>query len=55
MLVTALRLFGPSDAMEQLERTKRVSLLGYWIAVGVGFTLALAYITGMCAFGSLCN
>jgi hypothetical protein len=39
---------------EQLERDKRTWSLGYWIAVAVGFAIAILYIAGSCAFGSLC-
>ena len=40
---------------DELERNKRTFDIGYWIAVAVGFAIALAYVAGSCAFGKLCS
>lgn len=40
--------------MEQLERDKKTSFWGYWLAVAVGFAIAFAYLAASCAFGEMC-
>jgi len=42
------------EAVEQLERDKKTSFWGYWLAVAVGFAIAFAYLAASCAFGEMC-
>jgi len=40
--------------VEQLERDKKASFRGYWLAVIIGFVIAFAYLAASCAFGTMC-
>jgi hypothetical protein len=37
-----------------LERQKRTFAWAYWIAIGVGFAMVVAYAFSACIFGALC-
>jgi len=37
-----------------LERQKRTFAWAYWLAIGLGFAIAIGYAFGTCLFGTVC-
>lgn len=40
--------------MDELHYDSRLAAAGFWLALAVGFAVAIAYGLGACAFGTLC-
>ena len=40
--------------MEELRRNTRAAEAGFWLALAIGFAVAIAYAVGCCMFGTLC-
>jgi len=40
--------------MEDLRRNTRAATVGFWLAVALGFVVAIAYAVGCCMFDTIC-